>query len=247
MQVAQHASQLRQLTSQWELLQFETAAELVEAAAVAGSIPPERCLTAAAALCDHFMHWLHETEPGMSHEGLDPLRAARFSGMCMRCIAGGAAAAAAQPAGAAGPWRQEAARELLSTTMQLCAWLLTPLAAQHRASDHGASACWTQQHVADLLADGGPVAKALTAVTASQRSELAFFFEHDISRGMPCSSPEVLPALALAARMLRMLCSDSSSGGGSQNRSERGPLSASCLGTEYGDQRLHVEVLCPKP
>ena len=233
MQVAEHASQLPQLSSRWQLLQFEAAAQLVEVALAAGSIPPEHGLTAAGALCDHLMHWLDEAEPRMSHERSDRVRAAVY-GTCMRHIASGVAAAAAKLAGADETWKQDVACQLLATATQLCAWLLTPLAAQHGAADDGASAWLTQKDVAALLADGGPVAQALSAASAAQRRELAFF-ERYIHRDTPESSPEALPPLALAARMLRMLCSADG---------RLGPLSASCLGTDYGDQRLHVEVHC---
>jgi hypothetical protein len=242
MQVAQHASQLPQLTSHWALLQLETAAELVEAAAAGGSIPPERSLEAAAVLCNRVTHWLSETDPMMSDQRFNRPRAVGIYGTCMRRVAGAAEAAAGKLAAAGGPWKQEAACQLLTTTMQLCAWLMAPIAAEHAPS-----ATYTHQHVAALLSDGGPVASALPAASAAQRCEIAA-----VSWAMQHCGPDNLPAIALAARALRMLCggsggSGAGSGGstGSSNSSgELGPLSAGSLQTKLGKQRLAAEVSC---
>lgn len=248
-QVAKYAGQLPELSDRWDLLQFRAAAGLVEAAAAAGSIPPEHALEAASALCNRIVQWIDETEKATSDHSLDHARgAAAVFGQCMRHIAGATAAAAAELAAASGPWQQEAARLLVCTTIQLCAWLLTPL-----ATENDIAASVTQQHVAALLEDGGPAAQALQVASAARRSKYKFVFDNQLHWAALRSGPEMLPSMALAACMLCMLCSggggssgSGSSGSGSGESSELGPLSASCLGTAHGDHRLRLEVPCPE-
>ena len=101
----------------------------------------------------------------------------------------------------------------------------------------GASAAATQQHLAALLADDGPVASAAHAAEPLYRNGLAVALASHIGRAVYTQRfyLEMLPPLTLATRAVRMLRGGDGSGDGGQ---------CSCLRTDCGLQTLRTEVMC---
>jgi hypothetical protein len=85
----------------------------------------------------------------------------------MQQLGGATTAAAAALAAGGGPWTQQAAGHLLSAVTRLASWPLTDTAA-----DHGISSRRIQQQVTALLAEGGPVQRALSAASTALDRQL---------------------------------------------------------------------------
>ena len=232
-QVARHACALPTLHIEWELKQFQAAAQLVAAAAATCSIPPGHALHAAASLGLRIIHW----EISMAGTpGADAANRAGFAelfGMCMYLTGSAAMAAAESLAVGGGHWQQDAADDLLSVVMQLCSWLLSDTAAV-KADQSRLVQQNMQQQVALLLSDRGPAPSALAAASAGHRTDLAKHLANWVRQALQRDDLTRLPPLGAAAQALRMLCD----AGGSAGE----PLSASCLHTTYGKERLLTEV-----
>ena len=200
------------------------------AAATPGSIPQQRILHAAAELGFRIVQYETIVAAASGEAGKHQATFTEAFADCMYHI-GSAAVAAAAVLAADGAWKQEAAGDALAAVTWLCSWLLSATAAGELISllqQH------VQQRVVQLLSDGGPVASALPAAAAGYRANAAKHIADWVEVALQHGGISRVPPLSLAARALRMLCDSE-------------PLSASCLGTSFGEERLHIEVSVPPP
>ena len=138
-------------------------------------------------------------------------------------------------------WSQTAAERLLAVVVQLCAWLLAL-----PETERGVSAAAVQHRLMALLLNGGCVPAAVNAATAACRFRVAGTLASHVSRSVQGrSNPATLPSLALAMRALRVLCRGGGDSASSGCGSAAVPLSASCLQTRGGRDRLRMQVMDP--
>jgi hypothetical protein len=223
-QVAEYVCKLSELPSEWELHQFQAAADLIAVAADTGSLAPEGVLHAAARISPCVIEWEISAITSPSEEQAYRAYFADARSACMCHLSGAAAEVAAVLAARGGAWGQEAADDLLTVVTALCSWLLSDTAAGD--ADVGEM---VQQPMAAVLSDGGPFAGALAAATLHRRTEMQGHLASWIGWASQRGDIGRLPPLALAAKALRLLC-------------DAEPLSASCLRTSDGMKRLQTEV-----
>jgi hypothetical protein len=202
----------------------------VAAAATIGSIPQQQNLHAAAELGFRIVQFesIVAAAAGEAEE-----HQATFTEAFADCMyhIGSAAVTAAAALAADGAWKKAAAGDALAAVTWLCSWLLSATAAGDLISLLQQR---VQQHVVQLLSDGGPVASALPAAAAGDCANAAKHIADWVELALQHGGISRVPPLSLAARALRMLCDSE-------------PLSASCLGTSFGEERLHIEVSVPPP